>query len=126
MNKNNTKRYCLALDLVDDPKLIEEYERWHKAENCWPEINDSIRASGIIQMEIYRTGSRLFMIMETEHDFNFDDKARQDAANAVVQKWETMMSKYQQPLPWAKAGEKWTLMNLIYQLQPVEQHNVID
>ena len=47
------KKYCLALDLVDDPALIAEYEQWHKAENCWPEIKQSILGSGINQMEIY-------------------------------------------------------------------------
>lgn len=59
------KRHCLALDLIDDPLLIAEYEHWHKAENGWPEIKKSILESGITALEIYRTGNRLFMIMET-------------------------------------------------------------
>ena len=59
------QRYCLALDLIDDAELIKEYEHWHKPENLRPEIMKSIRESGITGMEIYRTGNRLFMIMET-------------------------------------------------------------
>ena len=47
-------RYCLALDLVDDPLLIAEYEHWHKTENAWPEIKKSILDAGVMQMEIYR------------------------------------------------------------------------
>ena len=66
------KRYCLALDLIDDPDLIEEYEGYHK--NVWPEILDSIKHSGIMSMEIYRVENRLFMIMETDEEFSFEEK----------------------------------------------------
>ena len=110
------KRYCLALDLVDDPVLIAEYENWHKTENCWPEIKKSIRDSGIAQMEIYRTGNRLFMIMDTYESFNFEHKAAMDAANPKVQEWEQLMWKYQLALPWAKEGEKWILMKEIFEM----------
>lgn len=109
-------RYCLALDLVDDPALIAEYEHWHKAQNTWPEIKKSIREAGITNLEIYRTGNRLFMIMETDDSFDFERKAAMDAANPKVQEWENLMWKFQQPLPGAKEGEKWMLMNKIFQL----------
>lgn len=110
------KKYCLALDLVDDPVLIAEYEHWHKSENWWPEVERSIVEAGITNMEIYRTGNRLFMIMETNDTFSFDDKAVLDAGNSTVQKWEQLMWTFQQPLPWAKGGEKWILMDKIFQL----------
>jgi len=108
------KRYCLALDLVDDPVLIQEYEQWHTAEKCWPEIKKSIADAGIAGMEIYRTGNRLFMIMEAEDSFSFDRKAAMDAGNEKVQAWEQLMWKYQLALPWAKPGEKWVLMDEIF------------
>jgi L-rhamnose mutarotase len=107
---------CLALDLVDDPILIAEYEHWHKAENGWPEIKTSIIDAGIIQMEIYRTGNRLFMIMETDETFDSVKKDELDAANSKVQEWEKLMWKFQQPLPWAKEGEKWVKMDRIFNL----------
>jgi len=110
------KRYSLALDLVDDAELIAEYENWHKAENIWPPIRKSILDAGITNMEIYRTGNRLFMIMETTDDFSFEKKAAMDAANSEVQKWEQLMWKFQQPLPGTKEGEKWILMERIFQL----------
>jgi len=110
------KRYCLAVDLIDDPELIAEYENWHKKENAWPAITESITSSGITNMEIYRSGNRLFMIMETADNFSFEQKASMDNANPEVQKWEKLMWKFQQPLPWAKNGEKWILMNKIFQL----------
>lgn len=113
-NKQLMKRYCFALDLVDNALLIEEYENWHR--NSWPEIKKSITESGITHMEIYRTGSRLFMIMDTDSTFSLQRKVEMDASNQRVQEWEELMSKFQKPLPWAKEGEKWILMNKIYEL----------
>ena len=110
------KRYCFALDLIADKALIAEYENWHKAENCWPEIKKSILSAGITQMEIYRTGNRLFMIMDTDETFTFERKATMDAANTRVQEWEQLMWKFQSPIPGAKPGEKWVLMDEIFQL----------
>ena len=108
------KRYCLALDLKDDPALIAEYEKLHEA--SWPENLKAIKDAGIEVMEIYRTGNRMFMIMETRDDFSFERKSEMDKANAKVQEWEQLMWKYQQPLSHAKTGEKWVLMNKIFEL----------
>jgi L-rhamnose mutarotase len=113
---NNMKRYCLALDLIDDPVLIAEYKHWHRAENGWPEIRKSITDAGISNMEIYCVGNRLFMIMETTDDFDFSRKAAMDANNPKVVEWENLMNKFQQRLPWAGDKEKWVLMNKIFQL----------
>jgi L-rhamnose mutarotase len=110
------KRVCLALDLVNDPELIAEYEYWHKAENGWPEIKKSIKDAGITDMQLYRTGNRLFMIMETTGNYAAEKKTATDAANPKVQEWEQLMWKFQQPLPWAEAGEKWIVMDQIFQL----------
>lgn len=108
------KRYCLALDLKDDPAIIAEYEAHHRA--VWPEVLASIRGAGIRDMEIYRIGNRLFMIMETEDGFSFAHKAAQDLANPKVQEWESLMSNYQQRLPQASPDEKWILMEKIFSL----------
>ena len=108
-------RYCLALDLKDDPKLIAEYESYHK--NVWPEIIKSIKGSGIEILDIYRSGNRMFMIIEANEDFSFEKKATMDAKNSKVQEWENLMWKFQQALPWAKTGEKWILMDKIFSLQ---------
>ena len=108
------KRYCLALDLKDDPTLIAEYEKYHQ--NSWPENLKAIKDAGIEVMDIYRTGNRLFMIMETKDDFSFEEKSKSDATNLKVQEWEKLMWKYQQALPHAKPGEKWMLMNKIFEL----------
>ncbi|MDA9554611.1 L-rhamnose mutarotase [Pelobium sp.] len=107
-------RYCLTLDLKDDEALIAEYEKWHQ--QVWPEIIESITSSGIENMEIYRVSNRLFMIMEVNSEFSFEKKSQADIATPKVQEWEELMWKFQQPLPFAKKGEKWILMNKIFDL----------
>lgn len=108
------KKYCLALDLKPDEALIAEYERAHQA--VWPEVLDSIRAAGIVGLEIYRIENRLFMVMETTEHFSFAQKAAMDSANPKVQAWEEWMWTFQQALPTAKTGEKWLLMEKIFEL----------
>jgi L-rhamnose mutarotase len=109
------RRFCLTLDLKDDPELIAEYKRYH--EKIWPEITESIRAAGIEDMEIYLLGTRMFMIMEVGENFSFEAKARSDQQNPRVQEWEQLMWRFQQPLPGTKPGEKWLPMERIFKLQ---------
>ena len=108
------KRYCLALDLKDDPQLIAEYEQYHQ--RVWPEVLKSISDSGIERLEIYRTSNRLFMIMEVNNEFSFEKKEKLDASNAKVQEWESLMWNYQQALPGVEEGGKWKLMDKIFEL----------
>jgi L-rhamnose mutarotase len=109
------KRYCLTLDLKNDPKLIAEYCQYHQ--RIWPEITRSIRNSGIEDLEIYRLGTRLFMIMEVNDSFSFAAKAQADAQNEKVREWEELMWRFQQPLAEARPGEKWLLMDQIFKLE---------
>ncbi|MFM9838234.1 MAG: L-rhamnose mutarotase [Cyclobacteriaceae bacterium] len=112
---SHPQTYCLALDLKDDPKLIAEYEAYHK--NIWPEIVKSIKDSGIVSMEIFRAGNRLFMIMTVQEGFSFENKQLADAKNEKVQEWEKLMWRYQQALPFAKPNEKWVLMEKIFEVK---------
>lgn len=108
------KTFALALDLYDDPVLIQEYEDYHRA--VWPEIRESILGSGIQSMKIYRFGNRLFMVMDVSEDFSFERKGAMDAVNPKVQEWESLMWKYQSAIPGTKEGEKWVLMDKIFEL----------
>lgn len=110
-----SRRFCLALDLKDDPKLIAQYRRYH--EKVWPEIIESIKDSGIEDMEIYLLGTRMFMIMDVSDSFSFAKKAKADKQNPKVQEWEELMWKFQQALPQAKKGEKWLRMERIFKLE---------
>ena len=108
------QRHCLTLDLVDDAHAIAEYKRYH--ETIWPEVRDSLFAAGVLDMEIYLLGTRMFMIMDAADDFTLERKAAMDLANARVQEWETIMHGFQQELPQAKPGEKWLPMERVFSL----------
>ena len=112
----NKKRLCFACDLVNEPQLIEEYKSYHAQGKAWPEITDSIKAAGILDMEIYILSNRLFMIMEVDETYTAERKQQMDADNPKVQEWEKLMWKFQQALPTAKAGEKWIAMEKIFKL----------
>jgi L-rhamnose mutarotase len=108
------RRFCLTLDLKDDPKLIAEYKRYH--EMIWPEITRSIKDSGIEDMEIYLLGTRMFMIMEVNESFSFEAKTKADQLNPRVQEWERLMGTFQKSLPQANPDEKWVLMERVFKL----------
>lgn len=109
------RKYCLACDLKDNESLIRSYDEYHK--NVWPEIKESLQQAGILEMEIYRTGNRLFMIIQVETNFSFERKAALDLANPIVQKWETLMSEFQKQIPWAKPDVKWLLMDRVFKFE---------
>ena len=112
------KKYCLALDLKDEKEKIDAYLKYN--ENVWPEINKSLKDSGIISAEIFHTGNRLFMILEVDKSFTFNKKAKLDGSNPKVVEWETLMWKFQQSIPNSKPGVKWVLMDKIYDLNMSE------
>jgi L-rhamnose mutarotase len=109
------KRYCLALDLVDDPLLIDQYKAHHL--RVWPEIVKSIKDSGIHDMQIYQIANRLFMIIEAEEGFSFENKKKKDSQNPFVIKWEEMMWKYQKKIPFTEHSDKWILMDKIFDIK---------
>jgi L-rhamnose mutarotase len=108
-------RYCLALDLQDNPALIQEYEQYHR--EIWPEIAAHLRQQGVLGMEIYRLGTRLVMLMETDDAiYNPEQMARAASLNLKVQEWESLMWRFQAATPWTPAGEKWVPMAQIFSL----------
>ena len=109
------RRYCLTLDLKDDPELIAEYKRHH--DKIWPEITRSIKDAGIEDMEIYLLGTRMFMVMEVNEKFSFEAKSKADRENPKVRQWEELMSRFQKTLVDARPGEKWLLMEKIFKLE---------
>jgi L-rhamnose mutarotase len=113
---SRARRIALTLNLKDDASLQEAYRRHHGA--VPRAIEASLREAGILDMQIYALGTRLFMLMEVAEDFSFERKAELDAANPGVQEWERLMWTFQDPLPEASPGEKWMVMEEIYSLGP--------
>lgn len=110
------RKYYLACDLKDENELIEKYKQYHQPGNVPVAIVKSIKDAGVENMEIFLTGNRLFMVMTVNESFDLKAKAEMDAENPEVQKWEKLMDQYQQYLPWAGDGEKWVLMEGIFDL----------
>ena len=117
-NNRNTafRRYCKTLSLKDDSQLIEDYKKVHAPGAAWPEITQGMREVGIIDMEIYLLGTRLFMIMDTVPDFDHDRAMDQLAGKPRQSEWEAYVSRFQQTSADATADEKWQLMERIYKL----------
>lgn len=110
-----TQRFCQALDLVDSEEKIAEYQRLHQ--RIWPEVAAHIRQHGVVDMEIYRLGTRLFMILEVDERFDGERFNQASLNNQIVQRWEEQMWQYQKPTPWTASGEKWVAMARIFSLQ---------
>jgi len=112
----NYKRYCKTLSLKDDAQLIEDYKKVHAPNAAWPEITQGMKDVGIIDMEIYILGTRLFMIMDTVADFDQDKAMAELATKPRQSEWEAYVSRFQQSSAEATADEKWQLMERIYKL----------
>ncbi|KPM75839.1 MULTISPECIES: L-rhamnose mutarotase [Pseudoalteromonas] len=110
-------QYCLTLELKDDPKLIAQYEEYHKAGCVWPEVVESIRHAGIEDMSIYRHGTLLIMILNVDDSFSFEKKAQQDLSNDKVQQWEKLMEQFQRVDKATEEQDKWRIVERIFSLQ---------
>lgn len=110
------KRFCRTLDLKDNPQLIAEYRRRHTQDGVWKEVLDGIRQVGILEMEIYILGTRLFMIVETPVDFEWESAMEQLAQLPRQQEWEDYMSGFQKAQPGSSAEEKWQMMERMFHL----------
>ncbi len=110
------KRYCQTLSLKENPELIAEYKKRHRQENAWPEILAGIKEVGILEMEIYILGSRLFMIVETPLDFDWETAMKRLSTLPRQQEWEDYMSIFQQAAEGASSAEKWQLMERMFKL----------
>ncbi len=110
------KRYCQTLSLKENPELIAEYKKRHRQENAWPEILAGIKEVGILEMEIYILGSRLFLIVETPLDFDWETAMKRLSTLPRQQEWEDYMSIFQQAAEGASSAEKWQLMERMFKL----------
>lgn len=112
-----TRQFCLTTDLRSDPELILEYEDFHRPGNVWPEVLASIRQSGILDMQIYRLGLQLIMVITVDDSFSFAGKAAIDGGNKMVMKWESLMTKFQNAAADSETEGKWQEIDNIFNLQ---------
>jgi L-rhamnose mutarotase len=109
------RMFAQALDLADDPALIAEYEAYHRA--VWPEVKAALRAIGIAEMKIFRTGTRLFMIYEAPDDFDPARDFQSYTAVPEARRWDELMRRFQRPVPGAPEGAWWTAMEKVFDLE---------
>lgn len=110
------KRFCQTLDLRDNPDLIATYRRLHSREGIWPEILQGIREVGILEMEIYLLGTRLFMIVEMPQELEWDEVMSRLATLPKQAEWEALTAQYQQAEATATSDAKWQMMERIFHL----------
>ena len=110
------KRYCRTMQLKPDDALIREYIHRHSQGEAWPESLNGIREVGILEMEIYLLGNRLFMIVETPVDFDWDASMARLATLPRQQEWEDYMSIFQDCNAGDTAEDKWQMMDRIFHL----------
>lgn len=110
------RRFCKTLELNDDAGLIEQYRTVHAPGNVWPEITEGMKEVGIIDMEIYLLGTRLFMIMDTVPEFDHDAAMTALASKPRQSEWEAFVARFQRTSTTATADEKWRAMDRIYKL----------
>ena len=110
------RRYCRALDLVEDEALIKEYCSLHSKERFWKEIGDGIRQVGILNMDIYRSGNHLFMILDVSEDFDWDKSFKKLAGLPRQQEWENTVAKFQKCAAGSTGEAKWTVIERIFTL----------
>ncbi len=117
------KRFCQTLDLRDNPDLIATYRRLHSREGIWPEILQGIREVGILEMEIYLLGTRLFMIVEMPQALEWDEVMSRLATLPKQAEWEALTAQYQQAEATATSDAKWKMMERIFHLYEHEADN---
>ncbi|MFH1717396.1 MAG: L-rhamnose mutarotase [Planctomycetota bacterium] len=115
------RRYCKCLELDDDPALIEEYKKLHAMGAGWPEITAGMKEVGIIDMEIYISGTTLFMIMDTKPDFDHEQAMAKLATLPRQAEWEALVSKFQKTRSDASAKDKWRLVERIYKMDQKQE-----
>ena len=110
------KRYCQKLSLKNNPEVIAEYRKIHSRENAWPEIRKGIRSVGILEMEIYISGSLLFMIVDTPLDFDWDSAMERLSHLPRQAEWEDCVARFQECAPGSTSSQKWKLMERMFYL----------
>jgi L-rhamnose mutarotase len=124
--KKSFKRYCKTLQLENDPQLIEEYKKLHAMGAAWPEVTAGAKEVGIINLEIYISGTTLFMIMETTADFDHDEAMTRLATLPRQSEWEATVSKFQKTSEDASSDEKWQLLERIFKMDQSEEENMVE
>ncbi len=110
------KNYCMILDLKDNPETIRQYEYCHQKDKVWPEIVKGIKEVGIVEMDIYRAGNRLVMLLTTVNEFDLERDFELMGQLPKQKEWAELMASFQQKLPFSESNDSWVLTRKIFDL----------
>lgn len=110
------QKFVQTLDLKSDPQLVKFYIDAHQPDKIWPEIVAGIRQVGITNMEIYRSGTRLTMIIEAPDDFDFQSAMDKLSKLHRQSEWESYVGKAQVCDENSTSAGKWQMMERIFNL----------
>ena len=113
-----TKRYCQTRERKEGDEVAQRYREAHDRYHSWPEIREGIRSVGILEMEIYILGNRLFMIVDTPEDFNWNNAMKKLSTLPRQQEWEAFVAQFQKCSADATSDEKWQMMERMFYLYP--------
>lgn len=91
------RRYVRIMDLRDDPATLAAYDRAHMVGQTPVEIVAAQHRHGIAEMEIFRAGNRLVMLMDVTDAFDPDGLDAERAVQDVIDRWHLRMAEYQRP-----------------------------
>lgn len=114
------KTWAHTVDLADDPDVWQRYDAEHAA--IWPEVAASLQSVGMRQIRIWRLRNRLFMLVETDDDFDPEAAgATHRASHARCAEWEELMASFQRRMPGVEGKGKWALMDQVFQLHKADE-----
>jgi L-rhamnose mutarotase len=109
------KKLAMMINLVNDASKIEQYKAYHRS--VWPEVEQCLKSAGIVTMDIYLLGRRLFMVVEADDAFDLArDFGRLPDLHPRYKEWQELMDTFQERVPEAKDQEHWAMMEPVYHL----------
>jgi L-rhamnose mutarotase len=106
--------FGLTLALRDDPGSIARYREEHR--DVWPGVMTQLRAVGVERMEIFLSGRRLFMHLVVREGFDPVVDFARLSQDPISVEWDALMRTLQEPVPEARPGEWWSVMERVFDL----------
>ncbi|MBB1286481.1 L-rhamnose mutarotase [Flavisolibacter sp. BT320] len=102
----------LTANLVADPRLQQEYMRYHASQfQQWPEVSKGFCKADFQQLLLYRNGRQLMLVISIPKGESLDNlNPKTTENNPRVEEWNRIMKKYQEGLEGTKPGETWIFL----------------
>jgi L-rhamnose mutarotase len=92
---SNTRRIVRIMDLNEGTEVAKAYELAHQRGNTPAAVLRAQRCHGILEMEIYRAGDRLVMIMEVTEAYEPAALDAESERSSEIADWHRRMGELQ-------------------------------